>query len=84
MGGDQGLQPQAPVAWPGPALPGEAFADRPSVHCVSATGEQAKQILATAGKANSRTPWLSAGSSWQVAFRPFLPGESTCADLAHR
>ncbi|WP_327006224.1 hypothetical protein OHA72_02370 [Dactylosporangium sp. NBC_01737] len=84
MGGDQGMQPQAPVAWPGPALPGEAFADRPSVHCVSATGEQGKQILAAAGKANSRTPWLSAGSSWQVTFRPFLPGESTCADLAHR
>ncbi|MEV4509784.1 hypothetical protein AB0K00_12590 [Dactylosporangium sp. NPDC049525] len=84
MGGDQGIQPQSPVAWPGPALPGEAFTDRPSVHCVSATGEEGKQILAAAGKANSRTPWASAGSSWQVTFRPFLPDESTCADLAHR
>jgi hypothetical protein len=81
MGGDQGVPPQAPVAWPGPALPGEAVADRPSVHCVSASGEQAKQVLTAAGKANSRTPWTSAGSSWQVTFRPLLPGESTCADL---
>lgn len=84
MGGDQGVAPQAPVAWPGPALPGEAFPDRPGVHCVSATGEPAARILDAAAKANSRTPWASAGTSWQVTFRPFLPGESTCADLAHR
>ncbi|MDG6104853.1 hypothetical protein Daura_05115 [Dactylosporangium aurantiacum] len=84
LGGDQGLAPQQPVAWPGPALPGEAVADRPGVHCVSATGEEGQRILAAAGKANTRTPWSSAGSSWQVTFRPFLPGESTCADLTHR
>ncbi|MET7421832.1 hypothetical protein [Dactylosporangium sp. NPDC005555] len=84
MGGDQGVEPQQPVDWPGPALPGEAYADRPGVHCVSATGEQAALILAAAGKANSRTPWRSAGSSWQVTFRPFLPDEATCADLADR
>ncbi|GAA3225935.1 hypothetical protein ACFO1B_32700 [Dactylosporangium siamense] len=84
MGGDQGVPPQAPVAWPGPALPGEAVADRPGVHCAGATGEESSRILAAAGKANSRTPWTSAGSSWQVTFRPFLPDESTCADLAHR
>lgn len=84
MGGDQGVQPQTPVAWPGPALPGEAVADRTGVHCVSATGEQAQQVLAAAGKSNSRTPWTSAGASWQVLFRPFLPGETTCADLTHR
>lgn len=83
-GGDQGLDQQQPVAWPGPALPGEAVADRPGVHCVSATGEEGQRILAAAGKANTRTPWSSAGSSWQVSFRPFLPGESTCADLTHR
>ncbi|MFC5003487.1 hypothetical protein ACFPIJ_37415 [Dactylosporangium cerinum] len=84
MGGDQGVPPQAPVAWPGPALPGAAVADRPGVHCVSATGEEGTRILAAAGKANSRTPWSSAGSSWQVTFRPFLPGESSCDDLTHR
>lgn len=84
MGGDQGVKPPAPVAWPGPALPGEAVPDRPGVHCVSATGEQATRILDAAAKANSRTPWTSAGASWQVTFRPFLPGESTCADLVHR
>ncbi|MEU0559844.1 hypothetical protein [Dactylosporangium sp. NPDC006015] len=83
-GGDEGLQPQAPVAWPGPALPGEPVADRPGVHCVSATDGQSAQILAAAGKANSRTPWSSAGSNWQVTFRPLLPGESSCADLTHR
>ncbi|MEV0131508.1 hypothetical protein AB0H83_23965 [Dactylosporangium sp. NPDC050688] len=83
-GGDQGLPAQQPVAWPGPALPGEAVADRPGVHCVSATGEEGQRILAAAGKANTRTPWTSAGSTWQVTFRPFLPGESSCADLTHR
>jgi hypothetical protein len=83
-GGDQGIQPQAPQEWPGPALPGEAQADRPGVHCVSATGEQSALILAAAGKANARTPWRSAGATWQVTFRPLLPGEAGCADLTRR
>ncbi|MFI5906791.1 hypothetical protein [Dactylosporangium sp. NPDC051541] len=65
--------------WPGPTpLPGEV-ADRLRVHCVTV---DAAPLLSAAAKATRRTPWLSGDTRWQVSFRPLLPHESTCADLA--
>ena len=74
-------QPDLP--WPGPALPGEPIGGLPDLHCVTATGDQAQALLTAAGSANAATPWVgSDGSRWTVIFRPLLPDESSCADLA--
>jgi hypothetical protein len=79
-GGDPEL-PQADVAWPGPELPGTPLGAGPT--CVSATGQQAADVLAAAASANVLTPWVAAdGSRWSIAFRPVLPHETGCADLA--
>jgi hypothetical protein len=74
-------QPERP--WPGPALPGEPLAAGVGVTCVSASGGAATAVLTAARQANALTPWASAdGRTWSVAFRPLLPHESGCADLA--
>ena len=67
-----------PIAWPGPALPG---AEIGGVPCVVARGEQAGALLAL-DAARLRTPWTDGGRTWSVRFRPLLPDEHTCADLA--
>ncbi len=78
-GGDPEL-PQPDVAWPGPELPGSPLGAR--LTCVSATGQQAADVLAAAASANALTPWVATdGSRWSIAFRPVLPHESGCADL---
>jgi hypothetical protein len=78
-GGDPEL-PQPDVAWPGPELPGSPLGA--GLTCVSATGQQAADVLAAAASANALTPWVAAdGSRWSIAFRPVLPHESGCADL---
>jgi hypothetical protein len=79
VAGTTGLpQPPPAVAWPGPQLPGDKTA---AYGCVVAAGAQAAAVVAAAGKANSQTPWTSAGAQWRLALRPLLPDESTCADL---
>jgi hypothetical protein len=75
-------QPEKP--WPGPALPGTPLGGLPDLSCATATGDQARQLLAAARSANADTPWAGAhGSRWTVTFRPLLPDESSCADLRH-
>ena len=77
---DPAVGERAPVAWPGPALPGEpAGAD---LTCVLATGDQAVAVTAAARAADQLTPWQTAdGARWAVTFRPLLPAETGCADL---
>ena len=70
--------PPAAVAWPGPQLPGDTTG---AYGCAVAAGDQATAVLAAAAKANTLTPWTSAGTRWRVTLRPLLPDESTCADL---
>ncbi|PWW23124.1 hypothetical protein JD79_02290 [Geodermatophilus normandii] len=78
-GGDPEL-PQPDVAWPGPELPGTPVG--PGISCVSATGQQAADVLAAAASASVQTPWVTPdGARWSIAFRPVLPHESGCADL---
>jgi hypothetical protein len=75
--------PQTPRPWPGPALPGEPFANQAGVTCLTATGAEATTLLQAARQANALTPWTGADArQWWVAFRPLLPHESGCADLA--
>ena len=82
--GDPFLDPladQPAIAWPGPPLPGEPVG--PDVGCVVATGEQVTAVRAAASRANALTPWAGDdGARWYVTFRPLLPGETGCADLA--
>ena len=79
-GGDPEL-PQPDVAWPGPELPGTPLGA--GLTCVSATGQEGADVLAAAASANAQTPWVARdGSRWSVAFRPVLPHETGCTDLA--
>ncbi len=68
------------VAWPGPALPGDPIG--PGIGCVVATAEQATAVATAAQGADSLTPWTSGDTRWSVTFRPLLPEETGCADLA--
>ena len=79
---DDRLPPQPPVAWPGPALPGEPLGRRSGASCVVADGPGATAVLAAARTANAATPWTAAdGRRWSVVLRPLLPHEDGCADL---
>jgi hypothetical protein len=74
---------QPDVAWPGPALPGTPLGGLPNLTCATATGDQARKLLTAARSANAESPWVTAdGKRWTVGFRPLLPDESSCADLA--
>lgn len=69
-----------PVTWPGPALPGEAVGA--DTGCTVATGDQAAAVTTAAQAADTLTPWVDGGATWSVSFRPLLPDETGCADLA--
>ncbi len=79
---DDGLPKQPePVAWPGPALPGEYLNPNVKIGCVAASGPERDAILAAAKDAGQNTPWESGGKEYTVTFRPLLPDETGCADL---
>jgi hypothetical protein len=59
--------------WPaGPLSPG----------CAVVRGAELERVLADARRASELTRWRSAGALYAVAFRPLLPGESSCDDVA--
>jgi hypothetical protein len=68
-----------PVDWPGPPLPGTPAG---VAGCVTVSGADAAEVLQAAADATAITPWRSGGKSWSVRFRPLLPDETGCADLA--
>lgn len=72
----------AEVAWTGPTLPGQTLNADLGVSCATATGDEATAALAAAAKANAATPWTSGGKRWALQFRPLLPDESDCTNLA--
>ncbi len=79
---DDGLPKQpGPVAWPGPALPGDYLNPNIKIGCVTASGAERDAILAAVENANQNTPWSSGGNQYTVTFRPLLPDETGCADL---
>jgi hypothetical protein len=67
------------VAWPGPALPGEPLELEHS--CVSVTGQQLTDVVASTLRANAATPWTHGGKRWTITFRPLLPDESGCVTV---
>jgi hypothetical protein len=50
--------------------------------CVTVSGGEVAPVLAAARSANANTAWSSGGKQWAVTFRPLLPEENDCADLA--
>lgn len=71
----------APVAWPGPELPGGLLNPNLKINCLTVEGTRKDAVWAAAEKANARTPWESGGKKWQIEFRPLLPDETSCASL---
>jgi hypothetical protein len=70
---DQEIGPE-PVTldWPaGTLLPG----------CQVVRGAELEALLPVARRAHQLTFWRSGGALHSVAFRPLVPGESTCADV---
>ncbi|NUT37866.1 MAG: hypothetical protein HOV79_32875 [Hamadaea sp.] len=76
-----GVGPQPDVAWPGPQLPGKPIGQL-DMGCVTVTGDALTATLKAAEKANAITPWTSGGKKWLISFRPLLPDEAGCDDLA--
>jgi hypothetical protein len=50
--------------------------------CSVVSGPDVAPVLAAAQSANELSRWRSGGSLYTVAFRPLLPGESSCDDIA--
>lgn len=69
-----------PVAWTGPALPGEFLNPNVKIGCVIADGPAVRSATEQA-KANQQTPWTSGKEQFRITFRPLLPDETGCADL---
>lgn len=68
---------QAPIQWPlatppATATPQDRFA------CTVVSGSDARTLLDTLAKANSRTPWVVDGQQRSLAFRPVVPGATAC------
>lgn len=69
-----------PVAWPGPALPGDYLNPNVKIGCVLADAAAVRGAVEQ-GKASQTTPWTSGGNQYAITFRPLLPDETGCADL---
>jgi hypothetical protein len=70
----EGIEPEI-RDWPlAGALPAEG--------CVVVTGAELEPVLATAQRANQLTRWRSAGALVGLTFRPLLPHETSCDDVA--
>ena len=75
---------QRAMRWHGPRLPGPPIGGGFNLRCVTVTGAALPRVLADAAHANTRTPWVSAGRTWSLDFRPLLPDERDCASLRAR
>lgn len=71
----------AAVPWPGPALPGQDVKVG-GASCTVVAGADLAPVLEAAAQARLRTPWTDRGRTWSLSFRPLLPDESGCQDLA--
>jgi len=77
-----------PVAWPlGADLAdaGEPFERAGTTsRCLVVEGDDVATVLDAAADTYEETPWASGGADYKVTFRPLLPDESTCTDVADR
>lgn len=76
--------PTPPATWPlgDLASAGETtdWPDR-SARCEVVTGADAAAVAAAAEGRDQSTPWRSGDGQWDVALRPLLPNERSCADV---
>lgn len=84
LGAANAPDPSRPAVWP-LGDPGTAGAPtewpvREARCLVVAGGDAASVVAAAAGKDRS-TPWRSGDSLWDIALRPLLPDELSCADV---
>jgi hypothetical protein len=75
---------QRAIRWRGPRLPGGPVGGWFNLRCVTVTSAALPRVLADATHANTQTPWVSAGRTWSLTFRPLLPDERDCASLRAR
>ncbi len=73
-----------PHSWPlgdlaGAGEPYQGFDD---TRCLVVAGADAQTVLAAAEDAREGDPWRAAGVDYALVFRPLLPDETGCADLA--
>ena len=68
------IRPEPVIAdWPGDPL---------RTGCAIVTADALDRVLAAAGKAHELTFWRSEGAIYRVGFRPLVPGETSCSDIA--
>lgn len=75
----------APAQWPlgdPPTLGEPTQWPTPSARCLVATGADLGAVSAAAAGITRFVPWRSGDTLWQVAMRPLLPDEQSCADVA--
>ncbi len=72
------------VAWPGNDLAtfGDALPSLSPYRCGVLTGASATSALAAADRATSLTRWTSGPSGYAAVWRPLLPDEHRCPDVA--
>jgi hypothetical protein len=82
--GSDDSPPPEERAWPlgDLATAGEPLEDSPDIRCLAVTGPDAATVLDAAEDARENTRWTSAGAEYSLVFRPLLPDETTCDDLA--
>ncbi len=54
----------------------------PSARCLVVTGADLHAVDSAAARITRTAPWRSGDTLWQIAMRPLLPDEHTCADFA--
>lgn len=61
---------------------GEPYEGFDDTRCLVLTGADAQTVLTAAAEAREGDPWESGGTEYALVFRPLLPDETSCADLA--
>ena len=75
---DPGVQA---LPWPGPALPSQDV-EVDSASCTVVRGADLPPVLEAVSQARLHTPWTDGERTWNLRFRPLLPDETSCEDIA--
>lgn len=73
-----------PATWPlGKLGTGGTVTDWPdrSARCFVVTGGDAEAVISAAAGKDRLTPWRAPDGVWDIALRPLLPDEHSCADV---